>query len=63
MPTKSRYLACISQPVHDCAAPYGQGTTVTGSASYWWSQADLTYPAGPPSTLSGPNRAYGLWRF
>lgn len=25
MPTKSRYLACISQPVQDCAAHYGQG--------------------------------------
>lgn len=55
--------AVFSQPVHDCTAQYGQGTTVSGGARYWWSQVDLTYPAGLPAVLSGANQPYGLWKF
>lgn len=55
--------AIFSHPVHDCTAQYGQGTTVTGGARYWWSQVDLTYPSGLPAALSGPNQPYGLWVF
>jgi hypothetical protein len=55
--------AVFSHSVHDCTAQYGQGTTVSGGARYWWSQVDLTYPAGLPAVLSGPNRPYGLWKF
>lgn len=31
MPTKSRYLACISQPVHDCAAHTCKGRLLPGA--------------------------------
>jgi hypothetical protein len=55
--------ADFSRPVHDCTAQYGQGTTVSGGARYWWSQVNLTYPAGLPAALSGSNRPYGLWLF
>lgn len=55
--------AVFSQPVHDCTAQYGQGTTVSGGARYWWSQVNLTYPAGLPAALSGPNGPYELWTF
>ena len=60
---RAQVRAVFSHPVHDCTAQYGQGTTVSGGARYWWSQVDLTYPAGLPAALSGPNRPYGLWKF
>lgn len=55
--------AVFSQPVDECTAKNGQGATVSGSPRYWWSQVDLTYPAGLPAALSGPNKPYGLWKF
>ena len=55
--------AVFSQPVHDCTAQYGQGASVSGGARYWWSQVNLTYPAGLPAALSGANKPYGLWTF
>lgn len=55
--------AVFSQPVRDCTAQYGQGANVSSGTRYWWSQANLTYPAGLPSALSGPSRPYGLLIF
>jgi len=56
-------LAVFSHPVHECTSRNEPGTTVSESARYWWSQVDLTYPAGLPAALSGSNRPYGLWKF
>jgi len=55
--------AVFSHSVSQCIASKNQGGPASGSARYWWSQVNLTYPKGLPAALSGPNKPRGLWKF